>query len=251
MTKASVTLEPVTDDQQRQLKQVLESAAAQAVPVLLKRIPGITKPTLQKALNQGGKIKAATLTILVDSLADTVRNLAGLAPPDPRYRFVKEIGIIVPKNYQHNTHLNTFRKKHRNKFDYYHDALTDENFSPTATTKLLPGQHLKVAIFDIVQGVTVTSEDNLKFIRSQNGILTGAHGVSVVWEQHRRELPKGRWYDSFDEKDVLWEDADGSHRVPSVDAHSDGDFLFSLGYFEDEGYDSYSLLVFRDESLGA
>src|SRR3989344_4552283 len=79
-----------------------------------------------------------------------------------------------------------------------------------ATTKLVPGQRLKVAIYDIT--TRVTSGDNLKFIASQCGILTGAHGASLVWDQRRDELPKGRWYVSFDRKEVLWKDADGYHR---------------------------------------
>ena len=39
--------------------------------------------------------------------------------------------------------------------------------------------------------------------------------------------------------------ADGNHRVPNVDAHSDGDFKFNLGNFENEWNDNNSLLVFR------
>ncbi|MDO8624181.1 MAG: hypothetical protein Q7R54_02385 [bacterium] len=165
---------------------------------------------------------------------------------DPRYLFVKEFEITVPTDYVHDTRLDSFRAGHHAAFYSYNDAITDQNFSGKATMKLAPGRKLKVAVYDIRHGVIVTSDDNMKFIRSQNGILTGAHGNSLVWEQRSEELPKGRRYLSFDEKDVLWEDADGLHRVPSVDAFSVGVFLFDLGSFEYDWDDHYSLFVFRD-----
>ena len=251
MTKTSVKLDAVSDEQARQLKQILGAFGEQAAPVLLKRIAGINKRALQLVLDQANKLKAPALTALVDSLIEPVTTLAGLAPPDSRYLFVKEIEIVVPDNYQHETRLDHFRAEHRTAFYGYNDAITDANFSPKATTKLVPGQRLKVAIFDIKKNQTVTSDDNLKFIRSKNGILTGAHGSSLVWEQRREELPKRRWYVSFDEKDVLWKDADGDHRVSDVYAGSDGGFHFNLGDFEGGWDGNDSLLVFRDEFLEA
>ena len=32
----------------------------------------------------------------------------------------------------------------------------------------------------------------------------------------------------------LWQDSDGNHRVPNVNANSDGDFKFNLGNFEND-----------------
>ncbi len=73
----------------------------------------------------------------------------------------------------------------------------------------------------------------MAFLATQKAIHTGAQGASLVFDQKRDQLPKGKWYASFDEKHRLWKDAHGNHGVPDVDASSDGDFWFGLGYFED------------------
>ncbi|MFA6324604.1 MAG: hypothetical protein WCX46_00005, partial [Candidatus Paceibacterota bacterium] len=57
---------------------------------------------------------------------------------------------------------------------------------------------------------------------------------------------KGYWYLSFDEKESLWKDADGDHRVPGVCAGSDGGFEFVLGCFGDDWHDHSCLLCFCD-----
>ncbi|MBU4285222.1 hypothetical protein KKF60_01480, partial [Patescibacteria group bacterium] len=84
------------------------------------------------------------------------------------------------------------------------------------------------------------------FLKTQNVVLTGAQGVSLVFEQKREDLPKGYWYVSFDEKEALWKDAGGDHRVPGVDRYSDGGWYFRLGFFEDVWYDYRCLLCFCD-----
>jgi hypothetical protein len=84
------------------------------------------------------------------------------------------------------------------------------------------------------------------FLATQKAIHTGAQGASLVFEQKRGELPKGKWYASFDEKDRLWKDADGYHRVPYVNAYSDGDFDFNLGYFGPVWHGNNAFLCFCD-----
>ncbi|MBU4284801.1 hypothetical protein KKF60_01645, partial [Patescibacteria group bacterium] len=84
------------------------------------------------------------------------------------------------------------------------------------------------------------------FLKTQNVVLTGAQGVSLVFEQKREDLPKGYWYVSFDEKEALWKDADGSHRVPHVRRYSGGDWYFDLGTFENVWYNDHCLLCFCD-----
>jgi hypothetical protein len=86
----------------------------------------------------------------------------------------------------------------------------------------------------------------MAFLRSQKNVFLGAQGASLVWEEKRRELPKGKWYCSFDEKNRL-PVVDGCHGVPCVRAYSDGDFSFSLGGFEGDWRDSDVLLCFRDK----
>ena len=43
---------------------------------------------------------------------------------------------------------------------------------------------------------------------------------------------------------MLWQDSNGNHRVPNVNANSDGDFKFDLGYFENDWNDDNCLLAF-------
>jgi len=157
-----------------------------------------------------------------------------------------DLGIItVPDDYVHNTRLASFEKENRKKFYSWNDDITDENFSK-ATVQLKPGQKLHVKVFRQTTSGSTTSEERLAFLKTQNVVLTGAQGVSLVFEQKREDLPKGYWYVSFDEKEALWKDAYGSHRVPHVSRYSDGGWRFSLGCFEGVWYNDHCLLCFCD-----
>ncbi|MDP2934305.1 MAG: hypothetical protein Q8N59_00835 [bacterium] len=163
-----------------------------------------------------------------------------------KFGLFKDLGITtVPDDYVHSTRLASFEKENRKKFYYWNDATTDKNFAK-ATTKLVPGRKLHVKVFKQIVSGTTTSEECLAFLKSQNAVLTGAQGASLVFEQKREDLPKGYWYLSFDEKEALWKDAVGYHRVPYVDRYSDGDWYFDLGYFEYVWRDHYCLLCFCD-----
>lgn len=154
------------------------------------------------------------------------------AEPTEKFALLVDLGIItVPDDYDHATALAKFGKKNRKKFYYYNEAITDENF-PNPTRVLKPGDKLRVRAFKQVVGGTTTSEERMAFLATQKAIHVGAQGASLVWDQKRDQLPKGKWYASFDEKDHLWTDAGGRHRVPYVLCPSDGAFEFYLGYFE-------------------
>ena len=86
----------------------------------------------------------------------------------------------------------------------------------------------------------------MAFLATQKAVHVGAQGASLVWDQKRDQLPKGKWYCSFDEKERLWQDAVGNHRVPLVCANSGGDFHFDLGDFEDVWLDISAILCFCD-----
>ena len=163
---------------------------------------------------------------------------------DDRFELVNTFEIVVPEGYDHGKRLDSFGKEHRTAFYYYNDAITDKNYAK-ATTKLKPGQKLTVKVFQIKE--TVTSEDCMAKLHSQKAILVGAQGASLAWEQKKEELPVNRWSVSFDEKNALWKDADGRHRVPLVYRYSDGDFKFNLGLFEIAWGGDYCLLCFCDE----
>ncbi|MEK7512900.1 MAG: hypothetical protein AAB601_01755 [Patescibacteria group bacterium] len=150
----------------------------------------------------------------------------GVTLIDPRFEHVKEFKLTVPADYDHGTQLGTLKHE---EFYYFNDAITDGNFR-NATQKLVPGKTYKAKLFRIKK--TVTSDDCLGLYKAVGAILTGAQGMSLVYQLKKDELPKGKWTISFDEKDALWQVPDGSHRVPGVRAHSVGDFGFDLGGFE-------------------
>lgn len=163
--------------------------------------------------------------------------------PSKKFRLVKEFLVIVPDDYDHGTHLASFKKKNEKSFYYYNPDITDEHYA-NVTTKLTPGRRLMVKVFEQAVHGTTTSEERIAFLKSQKAIFTGAQGASLVWEQQRAELPKGKWYTSLDEKEALWKDADLSHRVPDVGADADDAFRFALGVFEGVWGEDNDLLCF-------
>ena len=163
---------------------------------------------------------------------------------DSRFTPLNAFQITVPGNYNHPTQLASFARENREKFYFYNDKITDENFKK-ATNKLI-GKTYEAKIFGITK--RVSSEDCLAFLKTQKAILIGAQGISVVWQQAREQFPKGKWVASFDEKDALWRDAGGFHGVPSVNQYSGGGWDFFLGYFENDWRDDCCLLCVRDLS---
>ena len=172
--------------------------------------------------------------------------------PAEKFALLVDLGIItVPDDYVHDKRLTTFGKQNRKKFYYYNAEITDKNF-PNPTRVLKPGDKLRVRAFKQVVGGTTTSKERMAFLATQKATHTGAQGASLVFEQKRDELPKGKWYASFDEPERLWKDAGGRHRVPFVGAYSDGDFEFDLDYFENVWIDYDAFLCFYyEQSLGA
>ena len=172
-------------------------------------------------------------------------NLAGVNVVVSRFSLLSSLQFTVPEGYNHSTQLASFSKENRKKFYSYNDNITDENFAKT-TNKLVPGKTYEAKIFGITKWVT--SEDCLAFLKTQNAILVGAQGISVVWQQAKENLPKGKYTLSFDEKNALWRDAGGRRRVPSVGRDVGGGWDFGLGDFESDWHDGSCLLCLFDLS---
>ncbi|MEK7228112.1 MAG: hypothetical protein AAB681_02010, partial [Patescibacteria group bacterium] len=151
------------------------------------------------------------------------------AKPQPeKFALLADLGTItVPDDYVHGKELGSLNQKD---FYYFNTNATDKNF-PNPSRILKPGDKLRVRAFKQVSPGSTTSVERMEFLAKQKAVHTGAQGASLVYKQKRNELPKGYWYCSFDEKDRLWKDAVGYHRVPYVRADTDGDFEFSLGNF--------------------
>ena len=186
-----------------------------------------------------------------DAVADSLQVIvnepvAKTSEPTEKFALLVDLGILtVPDDYDHAKQLAMFMKKNRKKFYGVNDNITDANF-PNPSRILKPGDKLRVRAFkQIVKGNT-TSEERMAFLATQKAIHTGAQGASLVFDQKRDQLPKGKWYASFDEKERLWEDADGYHKVPDVDAGSDGGPYFILGRFENVWYGVNAFFCFCD-----
>ncbi len=179
--------------------------------------------------------------------SDEKRKPAPPAEPTVKFDLLADLGTItVPKDYVHGTRLDTFMEKNRKKFYDVNKNITDANF-PNPTRILKPGDKLRVRAFKQIVPGTTTSEERMAFLATQKAVHTGAQGASLVFEQKRDQLPKGYWYASFDEKERLWEDADGCRRVPSVCAGSGGGFYWDLGSLEKVWDVGHAFLCFCDE----
>ena len=166
--------------------------------------------------------------------------------PTEKFALLKDFGIItVPDDYDHATRLATFLEQNSKKFYGVNDDITDEHF-PNPSRILKPGDKLRVSAFKQIVSGTTTSEERMVFLEKQGAVYTGAQGASLVFDQKRDQLPKGKWYCSFDEKNRLWKDADGDRRVPRVSARSGGGFDFNLVPFENTWDGDDALLCFSD-----
>ena len=226
--------------------------------IIIKALPReFLREDVDLLCNGGAKILKKNLASAIrQAIVDTIAELkdaqaakvvpASLAVPAEKFALLADLGTItVPDGYDHATRLYSFGKKHRKEFYYYNDAITDENFS-NPTRILKPGDKLHVRAFKQVVSGTTTSGERMAFLATQKAIYTGAQGASLVFEEKRDQLLKGKWYASFDEPDRLWKDAGGYHRVPNVCANSDGVFRFDLGRFGRVWGGNRAFLCFSD-----
>lgn len=214
---------------------------------------GFTGDIIQQVINSPRNQMAVAMYATVTTVARVLK------PRPDKFELLTTFEITVPQGYNHATRLSDFkvmyqpeveteeRKKH---FCFYNQDLTDANYSK-ATTKLVPGRKLQVKVFGIKSGKSVSSNQCLTKLRSENAILVGAQGASIAYEQGKDKLPKDKWSISFDEKDVLWFN-NNEHMVPCVSMYSDGAFYSRLFIFEGGGGwdDVYCLFCFCDLPAG-
>lgn len=212
---------------------------------LLSRVPDMIRRYKEGGLDPAGV--NSTVQMVLEGAIITEQKTVVVTAPKPKvdeFELLTTFELVVPKNYNHATRLDSFKVAHESEFYYYNPNLTDQNFSK-ATTQLVPSWKFQVKVFGIKAGKSVSSEECLAKIQSENGVLVGAQGASLAYEQGKANLPKGKWHISFDEKDALWF-GDGYHGVPCVRADSDGGFKFDLGYFGGGWVGGRCLLCFCD-----
>lgn len=222
-----MTMNSITPNQKKQFTRFVEDATDKAL-----KEAGLDKDALQRLLENGGKFQA-----------DIVASIKKHSVQDERFNLVNTFKLTVPTSYNHATQLTSFSKENREKFSYYNNALTDENFAK-ATNKLVPGKTYTAKIFQLT--TRMFSENCVEFLKTQKAILVGAQGISLVWQEKKNEFSVGKWTVSFDEKDALFVGADGYHRVPFVGRFSGGGWCFHLGCFGFVWPTAYCLLCFCD-----
>jgi hypothetical protein len=157
--------------------------------------------------------------------------------PTEKFALFVDLGILtVPGDYEHASQLERFRRKHGYLFDNpcqynnYSPNLCDSNF-PNPTRLLSPGDRFHVRAFrPVFASGTSNWEDCLVFLATQQAVLTGAQGLSLVFELMFKKMRDDIWYASLDAKDRLW--ANSHHMVPGVIIPSGMFVTFSLHRFE-------------------
>ncbi|MBU4216529.1 hypothetical protein L6270_00035 [Candidatus Parcubacteria bacterium] len=156
---------------------------------------------------------------------------------------------LVPVDYCHATQLDNFFWSSIGKspmFKKYKDCLTDSNFSEVSH-KLVPGKTYVVKIFTIKMNHRVTSDECLRWLISQGAVFVGAQGLAFAWKAFKGKLPVDKLILSFDEKNKLWKDDEGSYRVPYLNREHDGGWAIHLGHFETSWSEINGLICFCEK----
>jgi hypothetical protein len=163
-----------------------------------------------------------------------------------KFTMLVDLGIVtVPDDYSPFNRLRIFHHQNPKRFHYYNDFLTDKNFSNPSRV-LKPGDKLHVCAFQQVAEGTTTSEERLAFLAGQKAVYTGAQGASLVFDQKYDQLPIGKSYVSFDEKEHLWVNARGQRKVPEIGVPAAGKIGLGLGDFEGKWDRDRTILCFTE-----
>lgn len=182
---------------------------------------------------------------IVQQMADLVVSGAGTYAPDPRFTLVDAGQLTVPVDYDPRIIVDALDPK-----DFslgFDKKINSQNFAKTSA-RLVPGKTYGLMRADVVRGTTISSEDCLKFIKSHQGNLMNAQGGALVSLAKREALPRDRISVFFDEKEYL-PVLDEYLGVFCVSVYSDRQAHCSLGSFENDWYDNYSLFFLRDPQL--
>jgi hypothetical protein len=170
---------------------------------------------------------------LIDDLSDLT--VSGF-PETEKFGLLADLGVIeIPHDYNQATCLTNFHRKNRPNLSVYNPDITDANFS-RVTTRLVARRRFRVCAWIHLVGRISTPEERLSFLAKRNSALPGAQGLALLFEQmfeqKRPQLLEKYQYASLDNREALWKDIDGSHRVPAIDVPSRGNYRFILGHFD-------------------
>lgn len=198
-------------------------------------IAKLEKAGLTRDLAQ--QVVASKNNILAGKMMAAILPETSSTGDDSRFEKLAEFEIEISEILS----LDKFQSENKKKFCGFNSDIKDQNFKPSQP--LVLGDRKKVFIYQAKE--SMTSEDYLNFIASQNGQLPNAHGLAIVWQQAKEKLPQGVCIIGFDEKENLFRDSDGYHGVPYLHQDSDSDWDFNLGGFESGWYSDRCVLFFR------
>lgn len=147
---------------------------------------------------------------------------------------IRNFSLTIPKDYNHDTYIDTFTKKTKNlnRIYRYNDDFTSKNFS-NASNRLIPRLTYGIKLFPVVS--TATTQDCINFLREQKNLIwAGAHGLTLVEELKFLEFPWRIWVVSFDKRKFLPKFSDGTSGVPAVHHKLWGDRGFGIFDFDSE-----------------
>lgn len=153
-----------------------------------------------------------------------------------KFALLVDLGtIVVPDDHVPETYLGRFKARHPDTvrttkgfvYNFFNAEITDENFRNPSCI-LNPRKKLHVCAFQQVAYDVTTSEERVDYLMSQEmDSYTSAQGAVMVFEQKRHDMPKGRWYSSFDEQEHL-PFLGHDRQVLYLNVTSDDHFMFIL-----------------------
>ncbi len=145
---------------------------------------------------------------------------------DPIFKLVKCEIISIPSTYV----LHQIDPLNNNHF-YYVNQLCIDNHTFTQDA-LKHGEHYSIKIFEVKK--EVSSQVCIEFMRNHNCILLDLTALIILRELNRELFQIEHWTLLFSDKDTLYRDVAGNHRVPGIYRRSENEFALSLiNSFED------------------
>ncbi|MFZ4500074.1 MAG: hypothetical protein ACOYMZ_01070 [Minisyncoccia bacterium] len=240
MTNQITHPELMTDGQRKQIRRFLRRFLEDGISAIDLETFNFSKEEAQEIIEKGDLLQNGFKEFVIGKLKK-------LAVIDQRFGpALVEFDLTVPMDYDDDKQIDQFGKKTKKLKTTYHynDALKSSNYE-NATNKLEPGKTYLVKIFPVLE--TVSSEDCMNFLKKQRAILVGGQGLTLAQDLKADEFPVEKWTVSFDEKDTLWSDSVGDHRVPDVYRGSGGGWGFGLGYFSGPWGSGDCILCFCDK----
>ncbi len=157
----------------------------------------------------------------------------GVSLPDRRFgEFIKvcNFKIAIDRDPQI---LDAYAKcRHSGKLQYYHDALTEENFA-NVSHRLEKGKLYQLELLPVL-GSTMPEEalEHLK-AKKRKILLVGAQGLAWLELMEGKKLRQYKQIASLDEKERLCQENGQRYSYPTMEFDLDGDIGFGVGNFQD------------------